>query len=319
MELTNIYTSQVNGVNTDFRAEVIAAELIENGTPPDNILIVPLGAMDRPQRKDIDSVEQEISDYDNREFILIKTHKEGLYDKLPEGLFHSPIAHVSNKGEKGVIDAIRLHRKEEKEARRFFLPLDAAINSVRVQIALYENQLDKKFHYNELVNIFSGHWEIFKYLTIRQANIFLQVLPILHQVRDQWPEIAGILEQMFEAPVTIQARTFKPGSKSASANAQTIQSALGTSVLGVDMITGSITNEPGSIEIVIKFGPVTAVQLQQFTTGKQQKTIGMLCDYFFPADVDVAIDYELEPGERGFRLGTQGDDCNCSMGVSTFL
>lgn len=322
MQLNNIYLSQFNGIDTDFRAEIIAAEMIENNTPADRILIVPLGAMNRPQRKDVDSVMQETSEYDNKEYVLINTHKEGLYDKLPEGLFHGAISHVYNQADNQVVEAIRLHRKEEKEARRFFLPLDAALNSLRVQIALYENQLDKKFHYNELVNIFAGHWEIFKYLDVRQANVFLQVLPVLHSIRDKWSVIEGIFEQLFETKVSISSRT-GAGKKPATGGSgfAGISSALGQSVLGVDMITGNVSGEPGSIEIVITFGPITTGQLQLFTgSGNQQHVVEKFCDYFFPADADIAIDYDLQPEERGFRLSGSGEQsANCSMGLSTYL
>lgn len=321
MHLTNIFQSQVNGIDTDFRAEVIASEMIEGNTPADRILIVPLGAMCRPQSKDVDSIFQEISEYDNKEYILINTHKEGLYDKLPEGLFHGTISQVSNQSDKQVIEAIRQHRKEEKDARKFFLPMDAAFNGLRVLITLYENQLDKKFHYNELVNIFSGYWEIFNHLDVRQANIFLQVLPLLHSIRDQWTAIEGILEQLFLAPVNITSRAVSNTHVSQSKNGFSMNTFLGQSSLGVDLITGSVTHDPGSSEIVITFGPLNSAQLYSFTGPRQQQKVAeMLFDYFFPADADVVIDYDLHKSDRGFQLSTPGEkESNCSMGVSTFL
>src|SRR3954447_18210165 len=136
----------INAIETDFRAEVIGAEFIENGTPADRILIVPLGALNRPQSKDVEGIEQELSEYDNKEYLLIKTPKEGLYDKLPEGLFHTAISYAPYKTEQQVVEAIKRHRLEEKAARRFFLPFEAGINSARVLSSLYEIQLDKKFH-----------------------------------------------------------------------------------------------------------------------------------------------------------------------------
>src|SRR5947209_17161297 len=99
MNTINLYTDKINEIETDFRAEVIGAEMIENGSPADRVLVVPLGALNRPQSKDIEGVEQEISEYDNKEFILIKNNREGLYDKLPEGLFHTAISYAPNKTE----------------------------------------------------------------------------------------------------------------------------------------------------------------------------------------------------------------------------
>ncbi len=322
MNLINVFDNQVNGIETDFRAEIIAAEMIENNLPSERILIVPLGAMSRPQNKDVASIVSEISDYDNKEYILIKTHKEGLYDKLPEGLFHGAISQISNQSDKQIIDAIKLHRKEEKEARLFFLPLDAAFNSLRVLIALYEKQLDQKFHHNELVNIFSGHWEIFKSLNVRQANVFLQVLPILHTVRDDWPAIENIVEQMFLVPAKISMRRLTNGNAFSQGNNTGVSSTmLGEGQLGVDMITGDIVNEPGSEAVTITFGPLDNETLQQFTgTAAQEKVALQLLDYLLPADADVIIVYDLLPEERSCRLGAPGTkDANCSMGISTYL
>ncbi|RYG06846.1 MAG: DNA polymerase III subunit epsilon [Chitinophagaceae bacterium] len=204
MYLNNIFSDQSNGVETDFRAEVLAAEMIENNTAPDRVLIVPLGARNRPHRKDVESIVEEVLDYDNKEYVFIKTPREGLYDQLPEGLFHQHIGYVSNKSEQQVLEAIKRHHLEEKAARMFFLPFDVALNDVRVQIALYENQLDKKFHFNQLVNIFSSHWEIFQHLSVLQANVFLQFLPLIHRIRDDWDAIETLFELMFLVPAHLQ-------------------------------------------------------------------------------------------------------------------
>lgn len=319
MHLNNLFHDEINGVSTDFRAEVIAAEMIENNTPAERILIVPVGALNRPQNKDVEGIEEEVSEYDKKEYILIKTRKEGLYDKLPEGIFHSPISYASDKTEQQVIEAIKRHRVEEKAARKFFLPFDVSLNNVRIQITLYENQLDKKFHFNQLVNIFSPHWEIFQYLNVSQANIFLQFLPLINKIRDDWPAIETFFELIFLTPAKLKMRNQRKQIKTDEDS--TVYCAIGQGTLGVDITTGDYIEGGEFMEMVITFGPVSAKQVSDFTgEAQQEKIVYMLCDYLLPANMDFVVEYELAKTDRVFCLAGKGETSNnCEMGVSSYL
>src|SRR4249919_3210818 len=181
----------------DFKAEVMAAEMVEHGLSADRILILLTGATKRSFRTDVTSVEDEFSEYDHKGYTLVKTSREGIYDMLPEGLFHSASAHKNANTEKEIIKSIKQRRQEEINARKFFLPFETTINFLRMQMALYENRLDMRSHYDELIKIFSDQWEIFQYLDTRQANIFLLLIPILHNLRDEFDVIETIMETMF--------------------------------------------------------------------------------------------------------------------------
>ena len=93
MVLKDLPLTFFGNLEKDFRAEVTAAEWVEGGMPEDRVLILLLGALKRSFRKDVDAIEETVSAYDHKEYLLIKTHREGLYDMLPEGLFHHPSAH----------------------------------------------------------------------------------------------------------------------------------------------------------------------------------------------------------------------------------
>src|SRR5678815_5098 len=198
---TSIPISYTDTLNTDFKAEVIAAEMIENGTPMDMLLILMQGASKRTYRKDVAEITEEVSSYDHKPYIHIKTHKEGIYDKLPEGLFHQPTLPKSATTETEIIQAIKRHQVEEKNARLFFLPFEAAINDQRIQLALNENLLDIRLHDSRLVDIFSGVWEILKWLDARQSNIFLHLLPLIHDLRDDYEIAQIIFELILQLPV----------------------------------------------------------------------------------------------------------------------
>jgi type VI secretion system protein ImpH len=304
-----------SSLDNDFRAEVTAAEMVEYGTPEDRILILLLGAMKRPFRKDVEAIDEELSEYNDKEYVVIKTPKEGFYDMLPEGLFHHPTSDKSANTDKEIIKAIKQRKEEERNARKFFLPFEATINFLRIQMASYENRLDKRTHYDELVNIFSGHWEIFQYLDARQADLFLHLIPILHDLRDNHPAIETIMEMMFGLPVQISLRIQLPLHP-----AEPILSRMGDSILGVDLTTGNTIYDEGIDEIVIHIGPMAGEMSQQFMPeGSKYKILELLCDYLLPVHIDVITEFELHERERTIRFAEGENHVNSVLGADTYL
>ena len=304
-----------SGFDNDYKAEVIAAELVEHGTPEDHILIMLLGALKRPFRKDVESIDEELAEYNNREYTVIKTPREGLYDMLPEGLFHHPSAHKSASTDKEIIKAIQQRKEEERSARKFFLPFEATINFLRMQMAAYENRLDKRTHYDDLVSIFRDHWEIFRYLDARQADLFLHLIPILHDLRDDYPVIQTIMEMMFGLPVQISVRVQLP-----SHPPEPILSRMGDSSLGVNLTTGNQVYDEGVDEIVIKLGPMASEVFQQFMPGGvKHKLLELLGDYLLPVHIDVVTEFRLAESERTIQFAEGEKYVNSVLGADTYL
>ena len=315
MKRPNLSNILADTFDTDFKAEVIAAELIDNDVPAEQIMIVLLGSMKRPFRKDVDAVTDEISDYNNKEYTHITTHKEGLYDMLPEGLFHAPTTPKSAITQKEITDNIKKRRIEERNARRFFLPYEAAINHLRIQMALYESRLDKGAHHDELVNIFRNYWEIFKYLDTKQSDIFLQVLPLIHDIRDDYKAAAEIFERIFSIPVKIMARHQRPVKAE-----MPFYSCLNDTVLGINLTTGNALYNGGEDEIIVMVGPIDNGQLRQFMPGEwNYKILQLLCDYLLPAHLDIITEFELVTEDRNTRLADKEHSFNSSLGLSTYL
>lgn len=299
----------------DIKAEVVAAELIDNAVPAEQIMILMLGSRKRSFRKDVDAVSEETSDYNNKEYTLITTHKEGIYDMLPQGLFHSPTLPKSATTQKEIIDNIKKHRVEERNARRLFLPYEAAINHLRIQMALFESRLDKGAHHNELVGLFKEHWQIFKPLDTNQSDIFLQVLPLIHDIRDDYEAAAVIFELLFSLPVNITSRHQGPVKCD-----NPVFSNLNDTRLGINFTTGNFAYDGGEDEITVTIGPIDNEQLKQFMPGtKNSKILEMLCDYLLPAHIDIVTNFELFDSDRSTRLADKENNYNSTLGLSTYL
>ena len=304
-----------NTFDVDFKAEVIAAELIDNAVPAEQIMILMLGSRKRSFRKDVDAVTEEISDYNNKEYTLITTHKEGLYDMLPEGLFHSPTLPKTATTQKEIIDNIKKHRIEESNARRLFLPYEAAINHLRIQMTLFESRLDKGAHHNELVNLFKNYWGIFKHLDTNQSNIFLQVLPLTHNIRDDYEAAASVFELIFAVPVKITGRP----QKHLKIN-NPVFSTLSDTKLGINFTTGNAVFDGGEDELLVSIGPIDNLQLKLFGPGtKNSKILESLCDYLLPAHIDIITHFELLETDQVTRLADTENAHNATLGLSTYL
>ncbi|HTE02125.1 MAG TPA: type VI secretion system baseplate subunit TssG [Mucilaginibacter sp.] len=311
-EIPHIFS---NYMNNDFKAEVVAAEMVEQGFPVDQILILMIGALKRSYRKDVDAIDEEFSEYDHNNYRVIKTPKEGIYDMLPEGLFHSVSLHQSSTNHREIIDMMKFHKVQETNARRFFMPFETAINHLRVQMALYENRLDKRSHYSELSEVFSGNWDIFNYMDAVQANLFVQILPIIHDIRDDYPLTETVFELILMVPVKIVAARSKPVLLD-----NPVVSMLGDNGLGVDLTTGNVLFDDGDDEIAVNIGPISKAQLNLFTPGtKQSKIFESLCDHLLPVHVNVNTTFELLDADKACVLADGENTFNSTMGLSTYL
>ncbi|MBO9153805.1 type VI secretion system baseplate subunit TssG [Chitinophaga sp. GCM10012297] len=298
----NSRSFNLNNFETDYKASVLAAELVESGFSPEDIFIWPSGNSRRNFAKDVLSVEWFTPEGSGKQMLCIRSSREGLYDMLPEGLFHQPVPYSSTRTTDEIIGQIRRHKQEEKEARKFFLPLEAEINLFRILIELRENKIDKKSIYDDLIRIFHSAWEIFPLLDQQQANIFLHMIPYLNETKGVMEKLASITELLLQMPVSVTVGTPLHNMTGTPLNGNRA----GDCTLGVDMICGDSFAE-GDGEVVIAAGPVSSKQALQLLPGARlEKILRWLVAYFVPAALDVRLDILLKEEEKTMVLGGEG-------------
>lgn len=313
--MNNLPHTFFGNYDNDFKAEVIAAEMVEQGINADRILILLAGALRRSFSADVTSVEDELSEYDHKEYTIVKTTREGIYDMLPEGLFHSATAHKNANTDKEIIKSIKKRREEEVNARKFFLPFETTINFLRMQMALYENMLDKRSDYDEFVTIFADQWEIFQYLDTRQSNIFVRLIPILHDLRDDFNTIETVFEMLFLLPVKISLQAKLPYQPP-----EIIVSTLSNCILGTDLTTGNMKYDEGTDEIMIHISCSKNKMLQHFMPGgNNEKILQLLCDYLLPVHLDIITTFELDKSDKIIRLADEESFYNSVLGEDMWL
>ncbi len=304
-----------NQIDTDYKAAVVAAELLEQGlAAPDNLVILPAGPQQRAYSKEIRDITTYRSAYRNRQMVSINVNQEGLYDMLPEGLFHEPPASSVTLTEEAMIKDIVQRREEEKQARQFFAPFEAEINHLRTIVALYESRLDKKSHYNDLINIFLKEWQEFKCFTKEQMIVFLQVLPLIHEQRNQLGFISGILTVMFKADITLtyqQAAVTLPPEL-----LEQLDTRIGAGQLGVDFVAGRAQEQEEVLQLTI--GPLSARYMIEFLPGSRTAmALQTLLGYFVPLQTTVNTQYLISKSDQLLDLGNETS--NSCLGYTTFL
>ncbi|TDO24916.1 type VI secretion system baseplate subunit TssG [Pedobacter duraquae] len=304
-----------NELFTDYKAVARAADLIERGIiDPERIEIVPTGAQKRAYAKDIEQVVQYHSDYRRQDRIRIEVNREGLYDMLPEGLFHRPPRGSSGMDEDGMIKDVRERREEEKKARLFFSPFDAEINHLRMMTELYENRLDKRTTYTDLNRVFELGWEEFRLLNKEQSIIWMHLLPEIQQKRNDTDFVAHVLSALFNIPFEIRNTTdeIKPAAVDAD-----LQMQLGRGSLGIDTIIGSHF-QPDNEQITIAIGPAVAEDLIDFLPGKHnRKIMDMALEYLIPMETDICIDMQTDTRFQESILSADG--ANVYLGYTVYV
>lgn len=304
-----------NELFTDYKAVAHAADLIERDViAADRVEIIPLGPDKRAFAKDIENTSVYYSEKRRQDRIRISTNREGLYDMLPEGLFHRPPTGSAGMDEESMIKDIRERREEEKQARLFFTPFDAEINHVRIMTELYENMLDKKTTYSDLSRIFEFGWDEFNLLNKEQSIIWMHLLPEIQQKRNDIDFVSKVLTALFNLPIAIVNATahVKP-----IKIADHLQVELGSGALGIDTIIGdSFTPENESFNINI--GPTSPQELVSFIPGQKNRAIlDMAISYLMPVDAEVDVELLTAPDLQETVLSADGE--RAYLGYTVYL
>ena len=145
--------------------------------------------------------------------------------------------------------------------------------------------------------------------------IFLHLIPILHNLRDDFTATETIFEMLFLLPVKILLQTKLPYQPS-----ELIISKLGDSTLGTDLTTGNLKYDEGTDEIVITIACSKNRMLQQFIHGgKNEKILQLLIDYLLPVHLDIIITFELDAADKIMKLADKESFYNSVLGEDTWL
>lgn len=282
----------------DYRAEVLIAFWMENGVVNlDKLTIQPEGTFRRPYSKDVLKVEQ--PEAAGNGDLKVYISREGLYDMLPEGLFHQAEQKTQKSTEDAVAESER-YRKEEKAARQLFLPLEQEFYRQRIWLEHTELRTWLNSVRPESESFFLNFWGIDrKAFTPQQCSVLLSILPHLHEVVGDMELTAYCLEKVVMEPVKIGYV-----SQEEEAPIEGEGSLLGRMSLGVDaVLTGHWWADEPAVEVTV--GPVASEKVSSFLPdGSAYKQLEKLYGYLFPAEATVITSLAIHKEDREFKLLT---------------
>lgn len=309
----NIVDMHYNKLQTDFKAEAVAVNLLKYHRAVSNIFIERVGINDRAYLKDIKSISSHYMGFDEEVF-TIETYREGIYDYLPEGLFHPPSLTTSRKNVENVVREIRKQKKVEEDARKFFRPFELEIFFTEISGLLKEFDFDISSDTDTLLETISELWPLVNMLDKQNAYIFIHILPFFHEIRGDKEWFERCLSAFLQVPVKV---TFAPNIiDDIEENDDSML--LGNSRLGVTLIPSG-RHMDGERNWVVNIGPIPYENVKQYVPGSPfRKILQALYDYFLPVTVDVEENFITEKKEYSFVLEDSVRNTN-RLGYSTFL
>lgn len=299
-ELENILEELIS-VYENVKAEVVVSELQKNSNiTNDDIVIKNKSTFRRSHRRDI-------LDIGNIEDGLLNLNlsRNGLYDQLPEGLFHSK---DTTKGKISFQQLRKTYKKEEKEARHFFSPLENEFFNQKLNVENKEQDLLNDF-LNLDDNFLINFWKVDQSIPKKYLLKLLKLLPYTYKIAGDLELTTLCLENIINKKVNIK-KTYNPN----TINYRNLIE--DNNYLGINF---TLTNDYDTISqpvYNVEIGPIQEDSIEDYIKKDGIiKFINVFYDYFFPLEVDIKTTFNVNHVD-GFLLDKEKEPI---IGLSTVI
>ncbi len=296
-ELINVF-EELASVYENLKAEVLVSEIQENSTSEINFLINNSSTFSRSYRRDVINVEK----LEEEHALLLNLSRNGIYDSLPEGVFHS-----KRESKKGVSYTAKRkkYKKEEKHARAFFSPIENEFFYQRLKIEKKERDLLENF-YSLKDDLLIDFWKIDKEIPKSYILKLIKLLPYSYKIAGNLELTRLSLEKILNVKVQFNKKLESEVSIKDQKRNQ----------LGVDFITQSKSSAIFQPFLEVVIGPIKENQIDEYIKKDGiLKFVNVFYDYFIPLELDVTTKFSVAKKE-GFVLNEE--ECP-TMGISTII
>ncbi len=150
--------AHINALPFDMKAEFLVLNLLGQGATVNDLLMAFDGDLKRKWSTDVGSAEVE-SFENGDETLTVHLNRMGIYDQLPEALFHDYPDKRNASGEEMAKDSMKL-KAEEKQIRQFFRPLENELFYQNVRVAGKEQSMIKEFYFAFINGLIPGFWKL---------------------------------------------------------------------------------------------------------------------------------------------------------------
>lgn len=305
-EVLETIFAELISVYENLKAEVLIAEIQEKSEiTVDDFVIANKSTFSRPFRRDIISVDNLI----NENMLTLNLSRNGLYDTLPEGLFHSP---SSSDSATSYISKRKKVKQEEQDARSFFSPIENEFFHQRLGIECNERELLDNF-YNLNDDFLIDFWNINEDIPEDYVLKLVKLLPHSYKIAGNFELTRLTLEKILNEDVTFK-RSYKNNLASEiETDSEHRENGL---QLGFNTILNSSKKEVYSPVLEVTIGPISEKKINNFLKKEGVlKFINTFYDYFIPIEIEVVTKFTMDT-ENGFLMNGTNSSI---MGISTQL
>lgn len=303
----------VNALPYDVRAEVVVGELLDNHVREEEVVVQMKNVFTRSFTTDITHVKLDDSQ-PYQPFISFSLSRDGIYDRLPQGIFHEFKQEPSSR-QSGVTEMVTRYKKQQQQqqqARRFFQPLENEFFLQRVYLEQREKHLLFDVFGKDADQLFHAFWELPAGLPATAANRLVKLLPYMHHVAGNMSLVKLCLEQVLEEPVDI---TWNREPQLVTTG-NTVP--LGECLLGVDAMVGTQCYIDMPV-LNISIGPVKQQRIYDYLPWQPFGKLLEVCyGYLLPADVEINTLLLPAAGDKAVVMSDKQPDQGI-MGYNFFL
>jgi hypothetical protein len=301
--LENIFTELIS-VYENLKAEVVIAEIQEKSKlSSEDFVIANKSTFSRPYRRDIISVDNLL----NEDKITFNLSRNGIYDTLPEGLFHVP---KGNQDANAYISRRKIVKQEEQDARAFFAPFENEFFYQKLNVENRERELLDNF-YNLNDDFLIDFWQIDREIPKDYILKLIKLLPFSHEISGNFELTRLCLQEILSEEVLFK-RKYENELNKEDKNKK-VKRRNGFQ-LGVDSVLETKKSMVLSPKLEVTIGPISEKKINNYLKKDGVlKFINTFYDYFVPMEIEVSTKFVVS-NDNGFVL----DDSNgVIMGIST--
>lgn len=305
----------INLYPADIRAEVILADLIEDGLVPDDFTVFFDSHFRRGYSRDILKAEAFSID-DFKRILAIRLSRDGFYDILPEGMFHPPPDTALSSG-KDMANDSRKEIKVEEETRNFFHPIENELFYQRIELELQERRILEKLNDSHFDDFFLRFWQIDQTLPKNLISRLAMMLPFCNTIVGNFKLTASCLANILKEEVHYKIRHTSEVNSDIFSDRDLDEFALGNASLGANLITGSeFIDYSSSIKFII--GPLKRTDVGAYLAdGEITSFIDCFCGFFIPVEMEYSYEIVVNKEKQEFIMDS-GEN-QAVMGYSTMI
>ncbi len=277
MSLAQAIKTEIEGTTENYRAEALLAELFKNTYLNfDDFMIAFESTFHRAYSNDILKVST-LETATKKKLLKLAVSRNGIYDRLPEGLFHKDIPLEENT----TYSQIKQQQKEEESsARSLFAPIENELFFQRIRLEQQKASILEDFDNLDddfLINL----WRIDTSIPRKYALKFIKLLPHAHKIVGNLGFTFKCLELVLDTKVKYTKR-FK-------------KQMLGNEVkkehrLGLDFTLHQDEITIGQPVLEVQLIPENKLDIKNYIGKKSLKQIAeVFLSYFIPMDYEIEI------------------------------